>query len=70
MENMKCLQCRYEGKLAEFKLAGMEYAGGGRCCGPILSVRECPKCGKRQTVDVDRVIFEENQKTETNFSEN
>jgi len=67
---MKCSQCGYEGRLAEFKIAGLDYAGGGRCCGPVLSVRECQECGKRQTVDVDRVLFEEsaNQKTEVNFS--
>ncbi|GAB6171684.1 hypothetical protein JCM15765_11620 [Paradesulfitobacterium aromaticivorans] len=64
---MKCSQCGYERRLAEFKIAGMEYAGGGRCCGPVLSVRECPECGKRLAVDVDRVLFEENQKTEVNF---
>ncbi|MFZ3131561.1 MAG: hypothetical protein WA125_10795 [Desulfosporosinus sp.] len=67
MGKMKCLQCGYEGRLAEFKIAGLDYAGGGRCCGPVFSVRECPECGKRQTVDVDRVLFEENQKTEVNF---
>ncbi|MFZ3102961.1 MAG: hypothetical protein WA131_00370 [Desulfitobacteriaceae bacterium] len=69
---MKCPQCGYEGRLAKFKIAGLDYAGGGRCCGPVFSVRECPECGKGQTVDVDRVLFEEsdNQKTETNFSGN
>lgn len=59
---MKCLQCGYEGNLDKFKICALNYAGGERCCGPVLSLRECPECGKRQTIDTDRELFEENKK--------
>ncbi len=56
---MKCMNCGHEGKLDQFKLICLKYAGGDRCCGPTFSVRECPKCGKEQTVDTDRELFME-----------